>query len=213
MWRWGKVYADANQIAICECRGGLRDKILREVHHCATWQAGKWGHRGRNEGPREGDRWLQGSLWLDASRVSMRTRILRRLRVCSWATAMGRVRRATARSYQTFLGTIGRDVSTGLDSIYLNAAFPERMPFLVSHEYFHVVQMHLGGAGEGPQSVFPTWFLEGMEDWEALKSQDPPFPNWLAVVRTEQRAGRSPALASLMNWEQWRDTARQDRRS
>src|SRR5207247_1071366 len=69
---------------------------------------------------------------------------------------------ATARSYQTFFGTIGRDASTGRDSIYLNAAFPERMPFLVSHEYFHVVQMHLGGAGEGPQSVFPTWFLEGM---------------------------------------------------
>jgi hypothetical protein len=112
---------------------------------------------------------------------------------------------ATARSYQTYFGTIGKDVSSGRDAIYLNAAFPRRMPFLVTHEYFHIVQMHVGGAGGGPQATCPTWFLEGVADWEALKLQDPPFPNWLAVLRSEQQAGRAPSLTSLVSWEQWRE--------
>ena len=105
---------------------------------------------------------------------------------------------ATAKSYQTFFGTIGRDIASGREAIFLNAAFPARMPFLVTHEYFHIVQLHVGG------TRFPTWFLEGLADWEALKLQEPPFPNWLSLLMSEQRAGRAPALSSLASWDQWR---------
>src|SRR5438309_2359485 len=99
---------------------------------------------------------------------------------------------ATAKSYQTFFGTIGRDIASGREAIFLNAAFPARMPFLVTHEYFHIVQPHVGGTG------FPTWFLEGLADWEALKLEEPPFPNWLSVLMSEQRAGggRPPSARS-----------------
>ncbi len=105
---------------------------------------------------------------------------------------------ATAKSYQTFFGTIGRDIASGREAIFLNAAFPARMPFLVTHEYFHIVQLHVGGTG------FPTWFLEGLAEREALKLQEPPFPNWLSLLMSEQRAGRAPALSSLASWDQWR---------
>ena len=99
---------------------------------------------------------------------------------------------ATAKSYQTFFGTIGRDIASGREAIFLNAAFPARMPFLVTHEYFHIVQPHVGGTG------FPTWFLEGLADWEALKLEEPPFQNWLSVLMSEQRAGggRPPSARS-----------------
>jgi len=111
--------------------------------------------------------------------------------------------KATAKSYQTFFGTIGRDIASGRDAIYLNAAFPDRMPFLVTHEFFHIVQLHVAGTAGGPQTEFPTWFLEGVADWEAMKLQEPPFPNWLTLLRSEQRAGRTPALSSLVTWDQW----------
>jgi len=111
---------------------------------------------------------------------------------------------ATAKSYQTFFGTIGIDIASGRDAIYLNAAFPDRMPFLVTHEFFHIVQLHVAGTGGGPQDGFPTWFLEGVADWEALKLEEAPLPNWLAVLKSEQRAGRAPALSSLATWDQWR---------
>lgn len=111
---------------------------------------------------------------------------------------LGGLDKATAKTYQAFLGTISVDIASGRDAIYLNSAFPRRMPFLATHEFFHIVQNHVEGAG------LPTWFLEGVADWEALQLQDPPLPNWLTVLQSDQRAGRAPSLASLATWEQWR---------
>src|SRR5207249_7272266 len=65
-------------------------------------------------------------------------------------------------------------------------------------DYCHIVQLHVG------RTRFPTWFLEGLAGWEALKLQEPPFPNWLSVLMSEQRAGGAPALSSLASWDQWR---------
>ena len=119
---------------------------------------------------------------------------------------LGGFDKANAKSYQTFFGTIGIDIASGRDAIYLNASFPDRTPFLVTHEFFHIVQMHVAGTGGGSQDGFPTWFLEGVADWEALKLQEAPLANWLAVLKSEQRAGRAPALSSLVSWDQWRRT-------
>ncbi len=106
---------------------------------------------------------------------------------------------------------MGVDLATGRDAVYANTIIsrgPNWVPLLVTHEYFHIVQAHVGGTGGGPQSYFPTWFLEGVADWEAIKLQGDPGTGWLAVLISEERSGRAPSLSSLVAWEQWRPIER-----
>ncbi len=112
--------------------------------------------------------------------------------------------RATAATYEKFLGTFGRDIATGNDAIFINAILPQRVVFIAVHEYFHVVQSHL------PRPVgVPTWFEEGIADWEAQKIEPHPQTNWLALLVSSQRAGSAPSLSSLATWDQWRTTVAQ----
>jgi len=100
-----------------------------------------------------------------------------------------------------YLGRFGLDVATGRASIFLNAIIslgPNWVPYLATHEYFHIVQQHVGRA------ALPTWFIEGMAEWEALRLQGEPRPTSLGILLTEERQGRSHPLSALETWEQWR---------
>jgi len=117
--------------------------------------------------------------------------------------------------YRATLGTVGSDGRTGRDAIYLNTVIPlseNWFSFLATHEYYHIVQGHVGGTRGGFQQQFPSWFLEGMADWEAVKLAGNPHPTWLQVLTTEERAGRALSLRELVSWDQWRDVERRSPR-
>lgn len=119
---------------------------------------------------------------------------------------MGGLGRASALTYAHSFGTVGREVNTGFDAMYLNVAVslsPNWEPFLATHEYFHIVQGHVGGTMGGSQGSFATWFIEGVADWEATKLQGAPFENWLDMVRREEERGHGLSLSSLVAWRQW----------
>ncbi len=100
-----------------------------------------------------------------------------------------------------YLGRFGVDVATGHAAIFLNAIIslgPNWVPYLATHEYFHIVQEHVRKA------AFPIWFLEGMAEWEALRLQGEPRPTSLGILLTEERVGRSHPLSALETWQQWR---------
>ena len=112
---------------------------------------------------------------------------------------------AEAFNYRTYFGTFGFDVGTGRPSIFLNTVIsvgPNWVPYLATHEYFHIVQQHVMNAS------LPTWYLEGMSEWEALRLQGEPRPTWLVILLTDERQGRSHPFSALQTWEQWRGIER-----
>jgi hypothetical protein len=106
------------------------------------------------------------------------------------------------------LGSAGYDEATGRDAIYMNLV---KLPsdnwaaYLAAHEYYHIVQRHVGDTAGGSQK-FPTWFLEGMADWEATKQEGHPRPWWFNTLLMEERAGRGLPFSQLVTRDQWRDT-------
>ncbi len=112
----------------------------------------------------------------------------------------------TAERFRLIFGMAGRDAEARADAVYVNAgmlAVPDWVAFTAAHEYFHVVQEHVGGTMGGPQAAFPTWFLEGIAQWEPVRFLGAPFPTWLMLLREEERRGREIPLSSLVTWEQW----------
>ena len=106
-----------------------------------------------------------------------------------------------AEDYRQFFGTNGIDLATGRDAVYMNTIVsrgPNWVPYVATHEYFHIIQGHVGCS-----ECLPTWFLEGMADWEAIKLLGDPETTWQSVLVTEQRAGRYPPLSALTTSEQW----------
>jgi hypothetical protein len=119
---------------------------------------------------------------------------------------IGGLDRASALADGYTLGIVGREVNTGLDAIFLNVAVSVSAnwePFVATHEYFHIVERHIGGTIGGSQGSFPTWFIEGVAEWEATKLQGAPFGNWLDMVRREEERGHGLSLSSLVAWGQW----------
>ena len=106
-----------------------------------------------------------------------------------------------AEDYRQFFGTNGVDLATGRGAVYMNTIVsrgPNWVPYVATHECFHIVQGHAGCS-----ECLPTWFLEGMADWEAIKLLGDPETTWQSVLVTEQRAGRYPPLSALSTTEQW----------
>jgi len=107
-------------------------------------------------------------------------------------------------------GTVGRDVATGQDAVYIKLTVrlvreaENWAAYIATHEYYHVVEWHIGGTNGGRQDHFPTWFLEGMADWEATKQEGHPHPWWLTSLLAEERAGRALLLGAFVTWDQWR---------
>jgi hypothetical protein len=108
-------------------------------------------------------------------------------------------------NYREYVGTVGFDLSTGRDAIFMNTIFPISPNWfanLVTHEYFHIVQNHV------LRAPIPTWYLEGMAEWEAVRLQGEPRPTSLGILLTDERQGRSYPLRALQTWDQWRQIER-----
>ncbi len=74
---------------------------------------------------------------------------------------------------------------------------PKQAAYLVTHEYFHIVQNHVANVNA------PMWYLEGMAEWEAFRLVGAPIPTWLAILLTDERQGRSHPFSTLETSEQW----------
>lgn len=116
-----------------------------------------------------------------------------------------------AEEYRIFWGTVGTDPQTGLDAAYIDVGVigvPKLAAGTAVHEYFHIVQSHIGGTVGSP-----VWFTEGMAAWAASKVMGTGYSNWLALAQEDVRAGRDAPLSSLTTWQQYREFAEKTQNS